>query len=66
MLKLEEQIETLKEEVKNIEGGLSEQINLFKSFKDNSDILEKYEQTLALLLNEGPLILSSLDKLKVT
>ena len=66
MWDVEEGIEKLKDEVKTLEGGLNHQIVLFKSYTDNSDIIGKYEQTLSLLMNEGPLILSSLDKLKAT
>jgi len=39
-------------------------MELFKSYTDNSDILQKYEQTLTLLNNETAPIMSSIDKLK--
>lgn len=39
-------------------------MELFKSYTDNSDILEKYENTLALLNNEIEPIHVSVEKLK--
>jgi hypothetical protein len=49
-----------------LEDGFNHQNDLFNLYKDSGELIEKYDQTMALLLKEGPQISSSIDKLKST
>lgn len=59
------EIDTLKDKLKAIEDGFNHQIVLFNSYNDSADLIKKYEETLALLLSDGPQMMSSLEKLKI-
>jgi hypothetical protein len=46
----------MKDKLKLIEDGFNHQVDLFNLYKDSADLIEKYEQTMALLIKEGPQI----------
>ena len=54
MQEIGKEIDSLKEKLKTLEDGFNHQSDLFKLFKESGDLIDKYDQTMKALLQEGP------------